>query len=118
MARARSDAVGAALHAYRLACRYHDHIIGKWLPRDAELRKLDEMHRTRCAWENDLYRAEKLVDLAGRVLLAVARGDAAQDVFRDPWVEEHVFSKCKNRRFLRVLRAVDALMKTDHAAVH
>ena len=108
--REHPDRVHAAIHAYRLSVEYRRRVIDKWQKRaDAgeSLRALDEFHRTRVAWENDMWRSEKLTERAKEVLLSAVRGDEPHiDSFVNKW-----FAKCHDRFFLRALKTIDSAME-------
>jgi len=94
-----------AIEAYRLAHEYRDYILEKWRPRQAELRELDEFHRTHVAWENDCYRFETLIDETGRALLSTINGS---EQWVHPFHLKH-FKTCRNRKFLKVFKLLEGL---------
>jgi hypothetical protein len=102
-----TDLLTDAVAAYRAATEYRLHIEAKWAKRGAELRRLDEFHRTYVTWENDEHRAAKLYERAVEYMKAAARG--ATHVFVDSFDDDHVFSRCKERQFRKVLDALAAL---------
>lgn len=103
------ERIEKAVGAYQLAIEYRRRVLDKWQKRaDAgeNLRDIDEFHRTRVAWENDMWRSEKLIERAQEVLLWVIQGVeiAPEHEFNTRW-----FVKCKNRFFLRAYNAVGAV---------
>lgn len=96
-----------AIYAYRLAFAYRERVLNKWIPRDEQLRKLDSFHRTWVAWENDCYRYERLCACASDALLHVVRGDTSSILPMDA----KFFAKCRDRFFLRALKALMKVTK-------
>jgi hypothetical protein len=108
--REHDDRVHAAIHAYRLAVEYRRRVMIKWQKRaDAgeKLSAIDEFHRTRVSWENDMWRSEKLTERAKEVLLTSIRGD---EPFLDPYATKW-FAKCRDRFFLRAQKALSGAME-------
>jgi hypothetical protein len=102
-----TDLLEAAVAAYRGAVEYCLHVEEKWEKRGAELRRLDGFHRTRVSWENDGHRADRLYERAVEYLKVAARGGT--HVFVDSFDDKHVFTRCKERQFRKVLDALAAI---------
>lgn len=102
----RGNAVlDAAVLAYRLAWAYTEQERARWEPRLEEVNRLDAFHRTRVARENAITRAEWLREEAGHVLLRAAVGGVP---FPAGEFKREVFGRCRNRLWLRALRAYEA----------
>ena len=102
------DPVFLALAAYRAAVRHERAVEAQWAaPRGEELRRLDEFHRTRVAWENAATLAEWLREEAADTLLAVARGDRPLG-----WTKDRLEYVTKSRN--RSIRAVLAQLRSLH----
>jgi len=103
------ETLAAAFESYRLAVEWERRVILKWEPRDAELRKLDEFHRTRVAWENEYYHAEEVRKFAQDMLLRTA-GCFKQLYGMDKILYDSVVKR-KDRNFVRVLKACEKTFK-------
>ena len=100
-----SRLASAAIAAYRLAVEYDVRVRERWASRGAELKRLDGWHRTRVAWENASFRAQRLKERAGDVLCwAVSHRTLVYS--RDPFDVDRTFTS-RDRDFVRALRALD-----------
>lgn len=96
--------LAAAELAYRLAVLNGRRVDARWERRGAELRRLDEFHRTRVAWENAHVLAEWLCEEAGDLVLCVLRRAAP---FQRSPLRAECFRKRHDRDFVRALVALD-----------
>ncbi|NIN64194.1 MAG: hypothetical protein GTO63_05745 [Anaerolineae bacterium] len=93
-----NERIEKAIKAYRLALKYREKVLKKWELRGDELRSLDEFHRTRVAWENDMWRSEELEKATARTVLGAIKGEPGWM----PTFNVSYFEKCRNRDFLKV----------------
>ncbi len=110
-----SELLRMATLAYRSAVEHRVRLIKKWEPRDAELRKLDEFHRTRVAWENASYFADNVQELAGSVLMAAARGDKAYPMYSS--VTDVLNSKHPTKDLRKVIDKIKAVLEVFNGQV-
>lgn len=104
-----AELLATALKAYRLAMQYSRRMYLKWEPRSAELRRKDEFHPTRCAWETDGFRGDQILAAARAALLTVACGSKKLPGV-DP-ADVKMFERCKNRDFVRAGSALNDVYK-------
>lgn len=110
-----AELLACALEAYRLAMQYSRRMYLKWQPRSAELRRKDEFHPTRCAWENDDYRGDQIVKAARDAMLTIACGSKKLPGV-DP-MDIKMFNDCKNRDFVRAASALNTVYRIARGEV-
>jgi len=102
-----------ATAAYRAAAEHYQRVQLKWRPREKELRAADEFSRLRCAWENETHVAEKMLEWAGDVLKAAARG-MAQPYSETVYMEKFdVYALKDAKKVLALIR--NAVLMTEAA---
>jgi len=92
------------IRIYRLAKDYRRRMFKKWVPRYPELQHLDEFHRTRVAYEGDMFRAEELMKCVTELMTRVLNREAPFGGYLRQNAEW--FDKCRNKHFLRVYSAL------------